>query len=1229
MIEIFSRGWQWNNRRSRRMILFASTAISALPLAGYAQLAPNTTPLGGVVVAGSASIAKGPASDTVTQASERAAINWQSFNVGGSAQVQFEQPNGSAIALNRVVGGDLSEIDGKITANGQIVLINQSGVVFGKGSQINAESILVSTSNISDSNFMAGNMAFTGAPNPGAKIINDGTISVGEAGLVGLVAPQVANSGVITARLGQVTLAGATAFTLDLYGDQLVSLDVTRAVRSVDVGGKAVPALVTNSGLILADGGHITLTAAQSDALVTQLINAGGTIRADTTSGQAGTIALQGVGGNITIAGNLLARGSTAGSSGGAVEAMTTGTVAVAPAALIDVSGPQGGGVVALGTSLAVAVAGPSDAAPPAAAYVNIAKGATIRADATAAGKGGTVALMSADSTVFLGDISVQGGTGGGDGGAAEISSQGVIQLGGSVLATAIDGKPGEILLDPQTLIVTLGGNATSTGNTTFGGTDNGTIPSLVDPRQLSYLEGDVTLEAASLIAIASPTDLTFASGLFLDSLGSISINAPVTVEEGLLALTANSGIAIDAELTAPTIELDSNGNTVIDALVDADNLLRLQGRGSFIETTNGSIDAGELYSNGVVGGNVSLNYNNSIAQIGQTGEENQALSLSVAGTFALNDAIPLDVSGPLTAADISLATPTLSLDADIAAGSPDQPGVLALAFDTVISSQEALDTSLGTIEIAPYSLTQVDVSGTTANPLDLDLSSAFLQALETSATVLEIGRAGTFQAAGVTLEGTSSFSNPVLVLSAADQINDLGQVNVSTLEIDGGGFIQSGGGAILTSLFQGDGQPIGGSLLLTGADNKISVLGSIDTGDSDLTLDDASPLTIAGPLSANDISFDDAKSLIISGTVIALGALSATGDMDITQNASDISSNSATFNAPGGIDFSGTTDVATTLDLISSGSVTQSGGRLTAGTLTGSVGSIGFDGVTDFNTIGSFIVQTGAFALENAGPLTLLGPLLANALSLTVNGLLTLEGSGNGGLFIGGSIAPPATTAPRPGDTTITVNLGNDGGPDAVIQTGTFFINNGPDVAPNSTGEPANATVFLTAKQGNIAFATAGSLDAPHVDLVLNDGAGGTISGEVNLYQVVILDAARTQLFGYLDGIGGQAAAAGGFVNPSPEPAQQFNACEIGVSNCLITTSQIAPPSTQPVNLNVPPLNITYNEIVISGGVLQASAIEELKKRKLGLPYFGADEEIKRRLAPFIHLPGVALQDF
>ena len=178
-----------------------------------------------------------PASNTqIDQSSQRAAIDWQSFDVGSQQSVTFNQPSASAVALNRVTGPDPSQIAGRIDANGQIILVNQSGVNFYKGAQVNAAGVMVSAANISNQNFMAGVMKFDQPGNPNAKIDNQGTITVKQAGLAALVAPQVANSGTINAKLGHVVLAGAKTATLDLYGDGLLSLDVTNQVTQAPVG---------------------------------------------------------------------------------------------------------------------------------------------------------------------------------------------------------------------------------------------------------------------------------------------------------------------------------------------------------------------------------------------------------------------------------------------------------------------------------------------------------------------------------------------------------------------------------------------------------------------------------------------------------------------------------------------------------------------------------------------------------------------------------------------------------------------------------------------------------------------------------------------------------------------------------------------------------------------------------------------------------------------------------
>jgi filamentous hemagglutinin family protein len=83
-------------------------------------------------------------------------VNWQSFDVGSQHTVRFDQPSAAAVTLNRVVGPDPSAIEGRIQANGQVVIINQAGVVFGAGAQVDTAGLAVSAAGITDANFMSG-----------------------------------------------------------------------------------------------------------------------------------------------------------------------------------------------------------------------------------------------------------------------------------------------------------------------------------------------------------------------------------------------------------------------------------------------------------------------------------------------------------------------------------------------------------------------------------------------------------------------------------------------------------------------------------------------------------------------------------------------------------------------------------------------------------------------------------------------------------------------------------------------------------------------------------------------------------------------------------------------------------------------------------------------------------------------------------------------------------------
>jgi filamentous hemagglutinin family protein len=118
-------------------------------------------PTDGHVVAGQATIQNvSPTTLSVTQISDKAILNWNSFSIAANEAVRFHQPSMHSIALNRVIGVDPSVILGQLQANGRIFLINPNGILFGTGAQINMGGLLATTLQTRDDDFMAGRYLF-------------------------------------------------------------------------------------------------------------------------------------------------------------------------------------------------------------------------------------------------------------------------------------------------------------------------------------------------------------------------------------------------------------------------------------------------------------------------------------------------------------------------------------------------------------------------------------------------------------------------------------------------------------------------------------------------------------------------------------------------------------------------------------------------------------------------------------------------------------------------------------------------------------------------------------------------------------------------------------------------------------------------------------------------------------------------------------------------------------
>src|SRR6266702_7990763 len=458
--------------RSRNLLLTTAAllALGAAPAAGG--------PAGGTVVGGSATIqGQGGPAVIVNQSSKSTIVNWNMLNIAVNESVRFNQPSTSSVVLNRVTGGlGPSEILGTLTANGRVFVINRDGILFGPNAVVNTAGFLATTHDIKNSDFMAGRYNFNIPGRPDASIVNQGRITATSGGFAALVAPSVRNSGTITATLGTVALASSgTGFTVDLYGDKLITLAVNDQVASkvIDVAtGRPLKSLVSNDGKIRANGGRVELTAAAARAVVDSVINTSGVITANSIGHRNGMIVLSAATGaskpagaptqTVKISGTLAAAGKKKGTEGGTI--LVTGENIELASARIDASGRKGGGRALIGgdwgggnpnTSLVKNSSAKLESfVIPTATTVSVDAATTINASARGRGNGGKVVLWSDSETTFAGTILARGGAKSGDGGFVEVSSHHGLAFSGNVDTSAPRGKAGTLLLDPEDFFI-------------------------------------------------------------------------------------------------------------------------------------------------------------------------------------------------------------------------------------------------------------------------------------------------------------------------------------------------------------------------------------------------------------------------------------------------------------------------------------------------------------------------------------------------------------------------------------------------------------------------------------------------------------------------------------------------------------------------------------------------------------------------------------------------------
>lgn len=303
---------------------------------------------------------------------------------------------------------------------------------------------------------------------------------------------------------------------------------------------------------------------------------------------RAREVTIEAADGHARVAGRIDV--SSADENGGVIRLLGR-TVEVSAEARLSADGAAGGGTILIG--------GDFKGANPAianAARTGIAAGAQISANATASGPGGRVIVWADEVTRFEGAIAARGGAQAGDGGFVEVSAKGHLAFRGSVDLLAPAGATGELLLDPEVIVIAAShpdlNDDTVTGDDVVGNILATDFPG-----------------AVSIITAGEVSNLLSGANLSLAATANITVNTAISWSSArtltLTTTAAHSSIAINAAINnsgAGGIALNSAGSIYIGSNVTTAGIATLDAAGQ-ISHTAGILTAANLHLRG--GGNV------------------------------------------------------------------------------------------------------------------------------------------------------------------------------------------------------------------------------------------------------------------------------------------------------------------------------------------------------------------------------------------------------------------------------------------------------------------------------------------------------------------------------------------------------------------------------------------------------------------------------------------------
>ncbi len=534
--------------------------------------------------AGSATVHHKNSETMVITTSDRAILDYKSFDIDKGEKVQFIQPSSSATVLNRVKGGKESKILGNLESNGKVFLVNPSGIYFGKESMVNVGSLIASTLDITNENFMKDQFSFfLQDKNNRSEIRNEGFLSASPEGAIVLMAPIIRNLGVIKANAGKVVLAAGEKITLDFTGDGLLEFSVE---------GELKDAVIEHLGSIKAAMGEVALKLPFAKRAIHEVVNHEGVERGEVFVMEEGVISL-------VSASSILAKKveveahqvdmagvvdvSSAKDLGG--EVFVFGEDIHLVGAKIDATGALGGGKVLIGGEYQ------GKGQSPQANRVLVDESSLILASAVERGDGGLVVLWSQKQTTFNGKVFSQGGAEGGNGGVVESSSKGRLVIESPYVNTlASHGHVGQWLLDPSIIRVMSSGGVVipagcPTGTTTI-------TPATIEsqPTTVTLCAG-IIMQEASLVMSTPGVGLSFVAPA--DDVGVLLLDGSITTRGGPVTISN----FVTTTLQSVTIDTTNAGGSPAGADITFGNMDTdgVSSSLSFIAGLDGVVTFGDL----------------------------------------------------------------------------------------------------------------------------------------------------------------------------------------------------------------------------------------------------------------------------------------------------------------------------------------------------------------------------------------------------------------------------------------------------------------------------------------------------------------------------------------------------------------------------------------------------------------------------------------------------------